>query len=89
MTKCPAPVLDKTCVGQFHTALFTSEAAWMPAGVHRFYHPSNDEFAAFTAARGKKYVEVMLAVLATVKLVEHPISELAKALSANKTLLMP
>ena len=45
----------------------------MPRIIHGFYDASNDERLAIAATRSKQNVEVVLAILALLKLEEYPI----------------
>ena len=45
----------------------------MPRIIHSFNDASNDERLAVAATRGKQNVEVVLAILALLKLEEYPI----------------
>lgn len=60
----------------------------MPAGLHRFDDATDDDVAALVAERSIEDPEVLLAVLATLELVEDSVLERAEALSAPKTILM-
>lgn len=56
----------------------------MPAGIHGLDDTPNDELATLVAAGGEQNVKVVLAVLATVKLIKHAVPELAEALRATE-----
>lgn len=75
MTEGATAALDETQIGQFDVTLFAAETARMPVLVHRFDHPTDDEFAAFTAARREQHLEVVLAVLASLELEESAVFE--------------
>lgn len=75
-------VADEARVRQLFVAVFATEAAGMPIRGHRLDHSTNDEFAAFIAARREEHLEVSLAVLATLELVEDSVGERPEALGA-------
>jgi hypothetical protein len=64
----------------------TTEAFWMPTGLHRLNDSSDDNLAALVAEWSVKNSEILLAVLAPFKFVENSIFERAKALSTPKRL---
>ena len=79
-------VPDEPAIGQLLVAQFAAEAMRMPIGGHCFDDPSNHEFTAFVAARSKEDVEVTLAVLPALKLVENAVWESAETLGASKNM---
>ena len=66
----PIAVFDETLIGQRNVAQFAGEAHRMPAGVQRLYHAADYELFTLFTGRRVQYVEVVLAVLATLELVE-------------------
>lgn len=89
VTKRSVLVPDEARIGQRNGAPFARETLRMPVGRHRLNDTSDDEIVALVAARCKQDVEILLAVLAPLELVEDAILELAEALSAHKALRMP
>ena len=51
------------------------ETIWMPGVVHGLDDPPDDEGLAFATARGKQNIEIVLAILALLKLKENTIFE--------------
>lgn len=49
--------LDEAKVGELGVTVLAPEASWVPVLVHRLDNPSNDELAAFSAARRKQHLE--------------------------------
>jgi len=84
-----AGVADETRVSQHTIATRTPETLWMPRIVHCFDDAPDDERFTFAAARGKQNVEVVLAILALLKLEEYAIFKRLKTLSADETSGMP
>lgn len=76
----PARVLDEPAVGQLDGAVLAAEALGMPVGVHGLDDAPDDELAALAAAGREQDVEVVLAVLAALELVEDAVPELLEAL---------
>lgn len=89
VTKRSVLIADETRIGQWDGAPFARETLRMPVGCHRLNDAPDDEIVALVAARRKQDVEVLLAVLAPLELVEDTILELPEALGANKALRMP
>lgn len=56
----------------------------MPVGVHRLDDAPDDKLATLAATWRKEHLEVVLAVLAILKLVEDTIFERAEALSTTE-----
>ena len=76
----------KTRIAQLLGAQLTTEAIWMPRGIHRLDHSPDHDLFTLVAVRSKEDAKVSLAVFAPLKLVEHSIREGSEALSAPKTL---
>ena len=60
----------------------------MPVRGESTDHSARDKLRALSAARSKKYLEVMLAILSVLKLVEYSIWKRLKTLSTYKTFCM-
>lgn len=84
-----ARVLDEAGVRQLRAALRAAEAGWVPVGVHRLDHSSDDELAAFAAAWSEKHLKVLFAVFTALKFVKHSIREHPETLGTYKTVCMP
>lgn len=82
-------VANKTRVRQRDVATLAREALRMPVGHHCFDYTADDKIIALVAAWREQDVEIFLAILAPLKLVEDAVLELAEALGAYKTLGMP
>lgn len=85
VAQCPILVTNKARVGQLLVAPLAAEAVRMPARRHRLDDATDDKVAALAAAGRKQDVKVTFAVLATLKLVENAVVELAEALGAPKS----
>lgn len=85
----PVLVADEARIRQRNTAALAGKALRMPVGRHRLDDAPDDEIVALVAARREQDVKVLLAVLATLELVEDAVLELAEALCADKALRMP
>lgn len=81
----PVLVPDEARIGQRDAAPLARKAIRMPVGGHRLDDAPNHKVVALVAARRKQDVEVLLAVLATLELVENPILELPEALGTTAT----
>lgn len=71
-------------VGQLHGAHLTLKALGMPVGVHRLDDAADDKLATLAATRREQHLEVVLAVLAVLKLVEDTVFERAEALGTTE-----
>jgi hypothetical protein len=71
-------------VGELLGTELTTEALGMPAGLHRLDHPTDDDLVALVAERRVQNSEILLAVLATLELVEDSVLERSEALRAPK-----
>jgi hypothetical protein len=76
-------VLDEPGVSQLRLAHLATEALWVPARVHGLDHATDYEAVALAATRSEQDLEVALAVLAVVVLVEDAVLELLEALGAT------
>lgn len=83
MTKRPPRIFYKTTIGEFYGAVLATETLGVPVCVHGLNDAADDEFAAFSAARGEEYVEIVFAVLTALELVEHTVAELLETLGAT------
>lgn len=79
MTECPVCVLDKATISKAATADFATKASRMPAFVHSFDHPTDDEFVAFSTGRRIQHVEIVFTVFSALELRRH--SEMRKLIS--------
>lgn len=75
-------VANKSRVGQLSCAHLAAEAIGMPASVHRLNDASDDDVPTLVAVGSKKDSEILLAILAALKLVEDSVLEGAEALGA-------
>lgn len=89
MTESSSSILDETLVSQRDSANLTLEALGVPVVIHGFDNSANDELAALAAAGGEKDMEVMLAVLAALELVEDTFGKWPEALATDKACLVP
>lgn len=87
MTKCAILIAYEATVGQLFGAQLTTEALRMPASGHGLNNTSDNELATLVATGGKQYMEVSLAVFATLEFVENTILEGTEALSATESKL--
>lgn len=76
-------VPDEARIGQLLVAVLAPEAVRMPIGGHGLDHTAHHEFPTLVAARSEEYLEVPLAVLAALKLIEDAIREGTEALGAT------
>lgn len=60
----------------------------MPTASHRLDYPSNDILSTFLTTGRIQLLEIVLAILATIKLVEETFIERSEALSTHKTVLV-
>lgn len=70
MAKGSSLTFDESCICQFTIAFLATEAAWMPVGIHRFNHSTNNKFTTFSTARSKEHMKIMFAVLAAFKFIK-------------------
>lgn len=85
----PAAVPQEANIGKLLAASLAKEALRVPARIHRLDHTPDDELTAFVAARRVQYVEVVLTVLASLKLEIDTIRERFQALRADKAVGVP
>ena len=81
-------VLDEPQISQFLVTHLTGETLRVPRGHHGFDDSPDDELAALSAAGGKQDVEVVLTVLAALKLVEDAVRKRPEALGADEAFWM-
>ena len=74
--------LFPSLVGELRLAHLTGEAVRVPRGRHGPDDAAHDELAALAAARRVQHVEVVLAVLPPLELVEHAVGKGTEALGA-------
>lgn len=89
MTECPVCVLDKATISKAATADFATKASRMPAFVHSFDHPTDDEFVAFSTGRRIQHVEIVFTVFSALELIENAVRERPKTVRADEARLMP
>lgn len=89
VAQCAPTVFNKACICQFYITFLTTEARWMPVGVHRFDHATNHKFAAFSATRSEQHLEIALAVFAAFKLVKNTLRKDTETLGTHKAVGMP
>lgn len=89
MTEGSSSILDETLVSQWDCANLALETLGVPVVVHGFDNSTNDELATLATAGGEKDVEVMLAVLAALKLIEDTFGKWPEALATYKASLVP
>lgn len=77
-------VANETGVSELASAQLTTEAFWMPTGLHRLDDSSDDNFTALVAEWRVQNSEVTFAVLATFKFVKNSIFEASEALRAPR-----
>jgi hypothetical protein len=77
-------VLDEPGVSQLRLAHLATEALRVPARVHGLDYATDYEAVALAATRSEQDLEVALAVLAVVVLVEDAVLELLEALGATE-----
>lgn len=70
MTERQTAILDETLVGEVLAANRTVEAVRMVAAIDRLYHTSVDPLLANRAAWREQDLKIVLAVLATLELIE-------------------
>lgn len=78
-------VANEAAVGQLFATELAAEAGGMPISGHRLDNSTDHELAAFVAAGRKEDVEVPLAVLAALELVENAVWEGTEALGAPES----
>ena len=88
LTKGSTRILHEAGVCQRGFANLTHKTISMPAAVHCFDNTPDDVLAATTATGGVQLLEIVLAVLTPIKLVEQSLVKGAKALSAHETILV-
>lgn len=76
-------VPDEARIGQLLVAMLAPEAVRMPIGGHGLDHSAHHKLSTLVAARCEEYLEVPLAVLAALELIEDTIREGAEALGAT------
>lgn len=77
-------VSNESGIGQLLCTQLATEALRMPTRLHRLDDSADDDVAALVAEGSIKNSKILLAVLATLKLVEDSILERAETLSASK-----
>lgn len=88
LTKGSTRILHEAGVRQSGFANLTIKTISMPAAVHCFDNTPDDVLATTPAAGGVQLLEIVLAVLTPIKLVEQPLVKGAKTLSAHETILV-
>lgn len=76
-------------VGEHDAAQFALKTLRMPVVVHGLDHPSDDEIIATSATRSKQNVEIVFAILASLKFVKYSFGKRLEALSTDETLGVP
>lgn len=84
VAQSPPSVLYEAQIRELLVAHLATKALGVPVGVHGLDDPSNDEDSAFGAARRKKDLEVVFAVLSAFEFVEDAVFEFLEALSTSK-----
>jgi len=85
LTEGTAGVLHKTGIGKTGVTDLTYEAVCVPAAVHGLDDTTDDVLATLPTTRCVQLLEIVLAVLPTVKLVEGTLVEWPEALSTDET----
>ena len=68
--------------------MVTGKAGGMPVRGESTDHSARDKLGALPATRSKKYLEVMLAILSVIKLIEYSIWKWLKTLCTYKSFCM-
>lgn len=89
MTQSPPSIFDEALVCKRDSADLATETLWVPVVVHGLDYATNNEFATLATAWCEENVEVMLAVLATLKLIEDAFRKWPEALATDEASLVP
>lgn len=84
MTQGTIIVANKSGIGQFSLAHLASEALGMPASVHCLDDTSNDNITTLITVGRKENTKILLAILATLKLIKDSVLEGPEALGTAK-----
>jgi hypothetical protein len=85
MAQSAIVVLDEPRIGQFLRTELAAEAIGVPGGLHRLNDTSDDNVTALVAVWSEENTEILLAVLAALKLVENSVLKCSEALGAPKS----
>lgn len=89
MAQSPPSILDEALVGKWDSADLATETLWVPVVVHGLDDTANDEFTTLSTAGCEENMEVMLTVLAPLKLIKDAFGKWPEALATDKASLVP